>query len=210
MRFCIRQRIDFQNSNARLAKLNGVAVELAFPHDLEEFLQGTGSIGHVESQVKSHGVSVYSVHAPDGHLSDETFIDWAGKVVQFAEAVGASVMVLHPEKISETRNGNRDAVIGNIQHLQDRTKVTIGVETFWGAPRVLSPDAIMQSQLPMVLDTSYLPKPEILWVIESYHTHIVNLHLSAVTRDRKLKGFAYKHQPVDRDGFCMDILDRLQ
>jgi len=45
-------------------------------------------------------------------------------------------------------------------------------------PRVLMPDEIMQNQIAMVLDTSRLPKSEITWVIESYHTHIVNLHLS--------------------------------
>ncbi len=38
----------------------------------------------------------------------------------------------------------------------------------------------------------------------------MNIHLSAVIRDRALKGIARQHQPIDRDGFCMDLLDRLQ
>jgi len=62
----------------------------------------------------------------------------------------------------------------------------------------------------MVLDTSRLPKSEIMWVIETYHTHIVNLHLSAVTRERGLNGIAKQYQPVERDNFCLDLLDRLQ
>jgi hypothetical protein len=156
-------------------------------------------------------VPVYSVHAPDGHLADGDFIDWAGRAVQFAEAVSAGIVVLHPERTGpEDQGTKRRLALEHIQHLQDRTGVTVAVETFWGAPRVLPPDAIMQSQLPMVLDTSYLPKPEITWVIESYHTHIVNLHLSSVIRDKELKGIARQHQPIDRDGFCMDLLDRLQ
>ena len=43
-----------------------------------------------------------------------------------------------------------------------------------------------------------------------HHTNIVNLHLSAVTRDRELRGIAKQYQPVERDNFCLDLLDRLQ
>ena len=211
MRFCIRQPITFANSDDKLKKINGVPIELAFPPDLSEFLAGKDRLSDLAGQVKEHRIPVYSVHAPDGHLADEDFIDWAGRAVQFAEAVGARVVVLHPERVAlEDAGASRTAALEHIHHLQDRTGVTVAVETFWGAPRVLPPDEIMQHQLPMVLDTSYLPKPEITWVIESYHTHIVNLHLSSVIRDKELKGIARQFQPVDRDGFCMDLLDRLQ
>ena len=80
------------------------------------------------------------------------------------------------------------SVVENIRHLQERTRVVIAMETFWDTKRILTPDQIMNESMPMVLDTSRLPKSEITWVIESYHTHIVNLHLSAVTRDRELQG----------------------
>jgi hypothetical protein len=39
---------------------------------------------------------------------------------------------------------------------------------------------------------------------------MVNLHLSAVIREKGLKGIARQHQPIDRDSFCLDLLDRLQ
>jgi sugar phosphate isomerase/epimerase len=211
MRFCIRQPITFATSYDRLRKLSNIPIELAFPQDLEEFLAGKDSLQDVVRQAKECQVPVYSVHAPDGHLADETFGDWAGRVVQTAEAMGAPIVVLHPEPAPMgIADPDHQAVIDNIQHLQDRTKVTIAMETFWDMPRVLMPDEIMTSQMPMVLDTSRLPKSEITWVIETYHTHIVNLHLSSVIRDRGLKGIARQHQPVDRDGFCMDLLDRLQ
>lgn len=211
MRFCIRQPLTFENSDDKLRKIAGVPVELSFPQDLAEFLRGKDRLDEIARQTKEHQVPVYSVHAPDGHLADEDFIDWAGRAAQFAEAVGAGIVVLHPERVAPGEAAAKlPGALENIQHLQDRTRVTIAVETFWGAPRVMPPDAIMQHQLPMVLDTSYLPKPEITWVIESYHTHIVNLHLSSVIRDKELKGIARQHQPIDRDGFCMDLLDRLQ
>ncbi len=211
MRFCIRQPITFADSNARLRGLSGVPIELAFPPELVEFLAGKDRMQDVVRQVKEHHVPVCSVHAPDGHLADETFGAWAGRVVQAAESMAAPIVVLHPEPAPPgAKAADQEAVLGNIRHLQDRTSVTIAMETFWDTPRVLTPDQIMRNQLPMVLDTSRMPKPEITWVIESYHTHIVNLHLSSVIRDRGLKGIARQHQPIDRDGFCMDLLDRLQ
>lgn len=211
MRFCIRQPITFADSDARLRKLSAVPIELAFPPDLDEFMAGKDLLQDVARQVKLHQVPVCSVHAPDGHLADDTFGTWAGRVVHAAESMGAPIVVLHPEPVpTGTATADHGTVIENIRHLQERTSVTIAMETFWDTPRVLTPDQIMRSQMPMVLDTSRMPKPEITWVIESYHTHIVNLHLSSVIRDRGLKGIARQHQPVDRDGFCMDLLDRLQ
>ncbi len=185
-------------------------IELAFPSDVEDFQRGKNGLDEVGRQVKTHQVPVYSVHAPEGRLAESAFIDWAGRAVQFAEAVGANIVVVHPEKIGKDAPDGKGPALNNIRHLQDRTRVTVAVETFWDKGRVLPPDVIMGNQLPMVLDTSRLPKSEITWVIETYHTHIVNIHLSAVIRDRELKGIARQHQPIDRDGFCMDLLDRLQ
>jgi hypothetical protein len=211
MRFCIRQTITFADSDSKLRKLQGVPIELAFPQDMDEFNAGKDLMQDVVHQVKEYRVPVHSVHAPDGHLSDEGFGDWAGRIVQTAEAIGAPIVVLHPEPAPKgIAAPDHQGVIDNIQHLQDRTRITIAMETFWDMPRVLMPDEIMQNQMPMVLDTSRMPKSEITWVIESYHTHIVNLHLSSVIRDKGLKGIARQHQPIDRDGFCMDLLDRLQ
>ena len=211
MYFCIRRQIEYANSDERLSKLQGVPIELALPEDLDAFLKDKDRLQDIERQVKDHQVPVYSVHGPDGHLADADFIDWAGKVVQFAEAVGSGIAVFHPEAVGPD-SGDLDhlSVVENIRHLQERTRVVIAVETLWNSKRVLTPDLIMKESLPMVLDTSNLPKPEITWVLESYHTHIVNLHLSAVTRERGLKGVAKKFQPVERDNFCLDLLDRLQ
>jgi hypothetical protein len=211
MYFCIRRQIDYSNSDDRLSKLRGVPIELAFPQDLVEFLLDKDGLAVVERQVKDYEVPVYSVHAPEGHLTDGNFIEWAGKVVQFAEAVGSGIMVLHPEAVAaDSGDQGHLSVIENIRHLQERTRVVIAMETFWDKKRILTPDQIMNASLPMVVNTSRLPKSEITWVIETYHTHIVNLQLSAVIRDIGLKGIAKQYQPVERDNFCLDLLDRLQ
>jgi hypothetical protein len=211
MYFCIRRQIDYSNSKDRLSRLRGIPIELSLPQELDAFLREKDRLPDVENHVKNYEVPVYSVHAPGGHLADGIFIDWAGKAVQFAEAVGSGILVLHPEAAGpDSDDLDHPSVIENIKHLQERTRIVIAIETMWNSKRILTPDQIMKESLPMVLDTSHLPKPEITWVIESYHTHIVNLHLSAVTRDRELKGIAKKNQPVERDNFCLDLLDRLQ
>ena len=211
MYFCIRRQIEYSNSDERLSKLQGIPIELALPQELDEFLKGKDRLPDIERQARDYQVPVYSVHAPDGHLADSDFVEWAGKVIQFAESVGSGITVFHPEVIGPD-GGDLDhlTVVENIRHLQERTQVVMAVETLWNSRRILTPEQIMKEGLPMVLDTSHLPKPEITWVIESYHTHIVNLHLSAVTRDRELKGFAKRYQPVELDPFCLDLLDRLQ
>jgi hypothetical protein len=208
MYFCIRREIDQLNSDDRLSKLRGVPIELAFPQDLAEFLKDKDHLVEVERQVKDYEVPVYSVHAPDGHLADGNFIDWAGKAVQFAEAVGSGIMVLHPEAaVPDAGDLDHLSVIENIRHLQERTRVVIA-GTFWDEKQVLTPDKIMNQACPW-----YWTPPSrvrIIWVIETYNTHIVNLHLSAVTRDRESEGIAKQNQPVERDNFCLDLLDRLQ
>jgi sugar phosphate isomerase/epimerase len=211
MRFCVRHSIDFANSSGRLSKAQGVPIELAFPQELDEFLKGKDRLTDVARQVKEHQVPVYSVHAPEGPLADAAFLEWAGEVVQFGEAVGAGIVVLQPEAADAgTAGKDFQMVLENIRSLQARSRLTLAVETLRDRPRVLSPDEIMQHQLPLVLDTSQLPKSEITWVVETYHSHVVNLHLSAVIRDKEFEGIERKHQPIDRDGFCLDVLDRLQ
>jgi hypothetical protein len=93
--------------------------------------------------------------------------------------------------------------------MQERTSVTIAIETLWDYNLVLNPDDIMEKHLPMVLDTSRIPKTEITWIIESYRTQIVNVHLSAVEPGGKTD-ISRQFKPVDSDSFCLDILDRLQ
>lgn len=210
MRFCIRREIDFENSVKQLRQVQGVPIELALPHLLDDFLRDRHRLENVERQLKEFNIPVWSVHAPQGDLCDEAFKSWAGRAIQFAEEVGSEILVFHPEEhLGNSRQEKQSAALTNIKYLQDRTQVTIALETIWDYDPVLTPDEIMGHRLPMVLDTSYLPKPEITWIIESYRTHLVNVHLSAVTPGGERCEAGRQFRPIDSDSFCLDLLDRL-
>jgi len=210
MRFCIRREISFDNSEERLRKVKDVPIELALPPKLDDFMRNRHLLMDVKRQLKEFRIPVRSVHAPHGHLADETFKSWAQVVIGFAESVGSEIVVFHPEKQpEETRKDLRTTALLNVKQVQDRTRVTVALETFWDEGRVLTPDEIMEHHLPMVLDTSLVPKPEIIWIIESYRTHLVNVHLSAVTQSGGRNAPPQQFRPVDSDPFCLDVLDRL-
>jgi sugar phosphate isomerase/epimerase len=209
MRFCIRRGIDFENSRRQLEQVRGVPIELALPSSLEIFLSDQHRLDDVERQIHEFDIPVRSVHAPHGQLGHGTFRKWAGRIIQFAEALDSEMLVFHPEERPEgARQDEQSSALLNIKYLQDRTAVMIAVETLWDKERVLTPDEIMEHRLPMVLDTSYIPKTEITWIIESYRTHLVNVHLSAVTPGGG-RTAGRQFRPIDNDPFCLDILDRL-
>ena len=210
MRFCIRKEIGFNNSEERLQKVRGVPIELALPPDINDFVQDRHGLVEVKKQLARFRIPVLSVHAPHGHLADETFKSWAPQVVGFAESIGCGTVVFHPEKRSDAMRKDLHAtVLLNMKHVQDRTRVLIAIETFWDLDRVLTPDEIMEHHMPMVLDTSLIPKSEITWIIESYHTHVVNVHLSAVAPGGEREEAGRQFRPIDNDPFCLDLLDRL-
>ncbi len=210
MRFCIRRGIDFANSRKQLEQVRGIPIELALPPSLDTVLRDQHRLADVEQQIREFDIPVRSVHAPHGDMGDGAFRSWAGRTIQFAEALGSEILVFHPEERPEgTRKDEQSSVLMNIKYLQDRTQVRIAVETLWDKERVLTPDEIMEHRLPMVLDTSYIPKTEVTWIIESYRTHLVNVHLSAVTPGGG-RTAGRQFRPIDNDPFCMDLLDRLQ
>jgi sugar phosphate isomerase/epimerase len=209
MRFCIRRGIDFANSRKQLEQVRGIPIELALPPSLDTLLRDQHRLADVAGQIREFDIPVRSVHAPHGELGHGSFRNWAGKIIQFAEDLGADMLVFHPEERPEgTRKDEQSSALLNIKYLQDRTGVMIAVETLWDKERVLTPDEIMEHRLPMVLDTSYIPKTEVTWIIESYRTHLVNIHLSAVTPGGG-RTTGRQFRPIDNDPFCMDLLDRL-
>ncbi len=210
MRFCIRREIEFANSRERLQKVKGIPIEIALPPQLEDYLQESHLLVQVSKQIKEYEIPVRSVHAPHGRLADKGFRNWAHGVIGFAESIRAEMVVFHPEEEAEHTSKDLHAeVILNIKHVQERTKVLVAIETFWDEKCVLMPDEIMEHRLPMVLDTSRIPKTEITWIIESYRTHLVNVHLSAVMPGGQRSDAGRQFRPVEADSFCMDLLDRL-
>ena len=209
MRFCIRREIELENSEERLGKVRGVPIEVSLRPSADALLRNRHWLMDVKRQIKTFGIPVRSVHAPHIHFTGEYFRNAARLVIAFAEAVGSEIVVFQPEKRSEeTRKHEQAAALRNIALLQERTRVKIAIETFWDAERVLTPDEIMENHLPMVLDTSLIPKPEITWIVDSYRTHVVNVHLSAVMPGGERHAAGRQFRPVDSDPFCLDVLDR--
>jgi sugar phosphate isomerase/epimerase len=210
MRFCIRREIDFFNTEERLRRVQGIPIEIAFPRELEYFLEHRQKLMDVKRTLRRFSIPVRSVHAPHGDLAGNDFSNWAPVAIGFAEAVGAEIVVFHPETLSH-RKGRDDqtTALQNIKREQERTGVLISLETFREKDRVLTPDEIMENHLPMVLDTSLIPKTEITWIMESYHTHVSNIHLSAVSEGAEQHACVRQFRPIDSDPFCLDILDRL-
>ena len=185
-------------------------IEIALPPRLDDFLRDRHLLQDVKLHIDQFGIPVRSLHAPHGDLADQAFREWADEIAGFAEAQGAETAVFHPEtRTGEERNDGKALALENIRSLQARTQAAIAVETFWEEDRVLTPDEIMDNGLPMVLDTSRIPKPEITWITESYHTHVKNVHLSAVTPGGEHHIAMRKFRPIDNDPFCLDLLDRL-
>lgn len=210
MRFCIRREVDFSTIEERLRKVQGIPIELAFPRDLDSFLERRHKLLDVRRSLRRFSIPVRSVHAPHGALAGRDFPTWASVIVGFAESVGAEIVVFHPETMTHEKGpGDVATALENIKQVQAKTKVLVALETLREKDRVLTPDEIMEKQLPMVIDTSLIPKSEITWIMESYHTHVSNIHLSAVSAGVEQQACARQFRPVDSDPFCLDVLDRL-
>lgn len=210
MRFCIRREIEFSNSEERLRRVQGVPIELSLKPPLKELLDNRHWLMDVTRQIKHCNNTIHSVHAPHVYFSDEFFRSGARLIIAFAEASGSDVVVFHPEKRTKIiRAEEQSEVLKNLRLLQEHTRVKIAIETFWDEEPILTPDEIMENHLHMVLDTSRMPKPEITWIVESYRTHVVNVHLSAVTHTGEQHLAGRRFRPVENDPFCLDVLDRL-
>jgi sugar phosphate isomerase/epimerase len=205
MHFSIRREVGFTTYDQDLKGLTGIPIELALPYKLEEYLKGRGKLEALTAFVRDAGIICPSVHATQGRLTDDHFMSWAGETVRFAEAVGAGVVVFHPENTrKDTRTNLQLIALGNIRKLQrETTGVRIAVETFGGPKRLLSPEEIGERHLWMVLDTSHVEQDRTRDLIGRYHGTIAAVHLSEMRLDEKT-GEKRPHLPVT--DFGRDVL----
>lgn len=208
MRFSIRRDVSFASYAPDLSGLDGIPIELALPYKLEDFLAGMDRLDDLAAFVLSHNIIVNSVHAPQGRLSDEAFMSWALPTVQFAERVGAHVVVFHPESTAKTNRINLQVIaLANLKRLKREASVTVAIETFGNAKRVLTPEEVIERGLPLILDTSHLFVRRIFEVIEAYHSGIVGVHLSEMRYDDEA-GHDLPHLPVESYG--IEVLEALR
>jgi len=208
MKFSIRRDVGLSNIQQNLSGLEGIPIELALPYKLEDFLATMDRLDDLTAFVLFHNIIVNSVHAPQGRLSDEAFMSWALPTVQFAQKVGASVAVFHPESVPKlSKPSAQTMALGNLRRLKRETDIVVAIETFGNAKRVLTPEETIEIKLPMVLDTSHLFVPRIFEIIHAYHSGIVSLHLSEMRYD-DTAGHDLPHLPVASYG--IEVLEALR
>lgn len=208
MRFSIRRGVNLQDFEESLASLYGIPIELALPHKFDQFLPDMDHLDDLAAYVQDAGILVGSVHAPQGRLADEDFMRWAVPTMRFAEKVGAPVTVFHPESVPKLLKPSAQAIaLRNVKRLQRETSVTVAIETFGNAKRIITPEETIEFKLPMILDTSHLFVRRIFEVIETYHSGIVGVHLSEMRHD-DAAGHDLPHMPVTSYG--IEVLQTLK
>jgi sugar phosphate isomerase/epimerase len=209
MKFCIRRNVHFDDFDRWFSGLKGIPLELALPHDMQEFWSVVGRFGELAAYVRDNGFLVNSVDAPHGRLSGNAFMAWGPQVTRLAERTGAGLVVYHPEgNIARVRKPRFQATaLGNIKALQGRTPVTVAIETFGKKSRIFTPSEIMEHSLPMVLDTGHVDEGYAFELIEQYSGNIVAVHLSANSID-PTSGRVMNHLPVESYG--IEVLKALQ
>ena len=200
MCFAIRREVTLEDHERDLAGLNGVHIELALPHRLEDHLAKRGNLDSLAACVEKLEISCPSVHAPQGRLSDAAFLSWARETVRFAETVKARVIVFHPESAPLLeRPALQLLAVRHLMELQRDTAVRVAVETFGNRKRILRPEELGEKGMWMVLDTSHVFPERIAALIDGYHGCLAGIHLSEM-RKEAATGETRPHLPVESYG----------
>lgn len=195
----IRQSFDnIEQVENRYANLT-VPVEVALPYYWDIYEPVRGHLAEIAEKIKSYGTKVLSIHAVQAPITDEKFKIWGMEIADFAKALGAANVTLHPNNINKDKVAQAEA-LKNLEYFSGlyKDEVVFCIETFEGKRRVFTPDETVLFNLPMTLDTSHIRDDEKVWsLIKSYKERILNVHLSA--RDG-----ARQHLPVD--DFCKEVV----
>ena len=198
IKFGIRQSFDnIEQVEGRYSKLD-VPVEVALPYYWDIYEPIRGRLAEVAEKIRSYGTKVLSVHAVQAPITDERFKIWGNEIADFARALGATNITLHPNNVNKDK-AVQDEALKNLEYFFGLYKngVVFCIETFEGKRRVFTPDEIASFNLPMTLDTSHIRKDEKVWsLIKGYKERILNVHLSA-------REGAKQHLPVD--DFCKEV-----
>nr|MBU1328359.1 sugar phosphate isomerase/epimerase [Candidatus Omnitrophota bacterium] len=199
IRFGIRQSFDrIEQIEDRYANIN-VPVEVALPYYWDIYEPVRGHLAEIAEKIKSYGTEVLSIHAVQAPITDERFKIWGNEIADFARALGATNITLHPNNVNKDK-AVQDEALKNLEYFSELYKndVVFCIETFEGKRRVFTSDEIASFNLPMTLDTSHIREDEKVWsLIKGYKERIFNVHLSA-------REGAKQHLPVD--DFCKEVV----
>ncbi|MFQ5753838.1 MAG: sugar phosphate isomerase/epimerase family protein [bacterium] len=199
MKFGIRQSFDkIEQIEDRYANI-GVPVEVSLPYCWDIYEPVRAHLGEIAKKIKSYGTQVLSVHAVQTPITDERFKAWGKEIAEFAKALEATTITLHPNNVNKDKAVQGEAV-KNLEYFDGlyKKEVIFCIETFEGKRRVFTPDEIVSLSLPMTLDTSHIREDEKVWsLLKGHKERILNVHLSA-------REDAKQHLPID--GFCKDVV----
>ncbi|MDP2912031.1 MAG: hypothetical protein Q8N76_06855 [Candidatus Omnitrophota bacterium] len=202
IKFGIRQSFDrIEQIEDRYANIN-VPVEVALPYYWDIYEPVRGHLAEIAGKIKSYGTEVLSIHAVQAPITDERFKEWGKEIAEFAKALGATNITLHPNNVNKNKAVQGEA-LKNLEYFSGvyQKDVVFCIETFEGRRRVLTPDEIASFNLPMTLDISHIRDDKKVWsLIKGYKERILNVHLSA-------REGAKQHLPVDN--FCKEVVHYL-
>lgn len=202
IRFGVRQLFDSADQvEERFSGLN-VPVEAALPYYWNIYEPVRRRLLEIAEKIKSYDVDVLSIHAVQAPLTDERFREWGKETADFARALGAKTVTLHPNNVNSVNAAQKKAC-NNLEYLTGlyNGEIVFCIETFEGKRRVFTPDQIIRYNLPMTLDISHVQEDEMVWdLLKQYKQNIVNVHLSARDGNRQ-------HLPIDN--LCKEVVSYL-
>lgn len=186
---------------ARLEK-SSAPLEIDFPAREDELKRILSQIDEVIDALQSSRYPILSIHAHPVEMDSEEFIGQALELARIAEAAGAGSITFHPSKSmrKEERDRRRPRAVENIRAAQEKTPVTLAVETLGHSKCLFDPEEIMEYALPMVLDTTHAGWKASYRLLESYSPRIVTIHLSERTEQSQ-------HQPITEQS--LEFVDHL-
>ena len=199
IKFGIRQSFDrIEQIEDRYANITA-PVEVALPYYWGIYEPVRKHLSEIAEEIKSYGVEVLSIHAVQAPITDEKFMVWGKEIADFAKALGAKTITLHPNNVNQDGSVQEKA-LRNLEYFTSlfNSEMVFCIETFEGKRRVFTPDETVSFNLPMTIDTSHIRDNKKIWsLLKGYKENILNVHLSA-------KEGKKQHLPID--SFCKDVV----
>ncbi len=171
-------------------------LELVFPAREDEYRPLLAQMDDIAECALGYSPGILSIHASPLPMEDDDFPSSALAFARLAERVGAGSVTLHPSKCrrGEDLETLQTTALENLRAAQDRTPVTLAVETLGHRRCLLAEDEIAAFDLPMVLDTTHVGWDASARIVDSYMHGIRTIHLSERTSDAH-------HQPIGQASF---------
>jgi hypothetical protein len=192
MKFSIRRSVHFDDLSQWFGGSEKIPIELALPHDMQEFWSIIGRLDELKGFVRDKNIIVNSVHAPHGRLSANAFLSWALPVMRFSFRINARFCVFHPENhVAKAKKPDfQKNALAYIKTLQEKTHIPLAIETLTGNSRLFTPGEIVHYDLPMVLNASHITEQQAMELVEHYSGNIVDIRFSENTTPAEGPGIA--------------------